>query len=402
MKHILYALIGLSLLSSPAPAQDKVLVKKGAGARSSIDWSGFSAASDPAAQTFWQTLQSDLLASGWFVKGPPAGAELALTGQAAGGVSAECRVTSRLDQRNYLAKSYRADPNGARRMAHQAADDILTALGHKPFFTARIALVGNRTGCKELYMCDADGKGLIQLTRDGKPGISPNWTPDGKSIVYTSFLKGYADLYKVELASGSRARISSFPGVNTGGAVSPDGRDIAEILSKDGNPELYVRGMAGGGLTRLTNTQRGGEASPSWSPDGRRIVYVSDQAGSPQLYAVGRDGGAPARLTSRGAQNVAPDWGSNGWIAYASLLGGHFQIFILNPDSLETRQITSDGYDYEDPSWAPDGRHIACGRAAQYKSKVVLLDAAPANPDPPLALTDYPGDWYSPAWSPKN
>ena len=73
------------------------------------------------------------------------------------------------------------------------------------------------------------------------------------------------------------------------------------------------------------------------------------------------------------------------------------QVATLDPDSLESQVLKTDGADYEDPSWAPDGRHIACTRTLNYQSKVYLLDTMG---DSPVALTDYSGDWYSPSWSP--
>ena len=151
-------------------------------------------------------------------------------------------------------------------------------------------------------------------------------------------------------------------------------------------------------LTRLTSSPRAAEASPSWSPDGNQIVYVSDQSGTPQLYIVSRDGGRPARLTSRGSENVAPDWGANGWIAYTTRVGGRYQVCVVDPHSGVAKQITSDDANYEDPCWAPDGRHLACGRSRQYRSAIYLLDTLG---DPPIALFDTQGDWYSPAWSAK-
>ena len=57
----------------------------------------------------------------------------------------------------------------------------------------------------------------------------------------------------------------------------------------------------------------------------------------------------------------------------------------------------ADGADYEDPSWAPDGRHVACTRTVNHKAQVYILDT---KGDEPIALTNYRGDWYSPSWSP--
>jgi TolB protein len=164
---------------------------------------------------------------------------------------------------------------------------------------------------------------------------------------------------------------------------------------------LYVMSLGSGALTRLTQTPNAAEASPSWSPDGRRIVYVSDQSGRPQLYILSRAGGAPARLNVPGSENVSPDWGpdygSGGWIAYSSRLGGQYQACVVDPQSGVVKTISADGADYEDPSWARDGRHLACVRTVQYRSQVYILDTMG---DAPVALTRHDGDWTSPAWSP--
>ncbi|MFH0908892.1 MAG: DPP IV N-terminal domain-containing protein [bacterium] len=396
--------IACLLLASIALADAQVTVRKGAGQKSSIDLAAFAAAADQPAQILKQTLEGDLIRSGWFSKAAAGQGEFAVTGSSrtdGATVRAECTVAGRGTQRTYLSEAYKRDAADARKLAHQIADEIVEAVtGRKGMASGRLAMVGNRTGKKELYFCDADGRGLLQLTRDNNVSIGPNWSPDGRQLVYTSFLKGFPDVFLIELASGKRSRIANYPGLNTGAAFSPDGRDIALVLSKDGNPGLYIKSVASGSLTRLTVTKKAAAASPSWSPDGRRIVYVSDQSGQPQLYIIDRNGGQARRLTSRGYQNVAPDWGANGIIAYASLLGGRWGISIIDPATLDGRQVSPGDADYEDPSWAPDGRHIACGRAQQYKSRVSLLDTFP-NPDPPFTLTDYPGDWYSPAWSPK-
>lgn len=400
MKQYVLGLVLAGLSGAATLARAQVVVTKGAGQKTTIDWSAYRTGPDETSRLFFQVLQADLLRSGWFARGTGASSELALTGlvTAQGRVRAECVVVGRATQRSFLSKAFTAEPGLVRQLAHQAADEIVEAVtGRKGIASGRLAVVGTRSGKKELYVCDADGGSLRQLTRDNSVSIAPHWSPDGRQIVYTSYLKAFPDVYVVDLASGNRRAIANYPGLNTGGAYAPNGRDIALILSKDGNPELYLKNLSSGSLTRLTNTRRAAEASPSWSPDGSQICFVSDQSGTPQIYIVDRGGGAPRRVTSRGNQNVAPDWGPGGLIAYASLVGGRFQICVTDASGSQVKQITSDGADYEDPCWAPDGRHVVCGRAVSYRSKVYLLDTLG---DPPVALIDSQGDWYSPAWAP--
>jgi TolB protein len=378
-----------------------VRVSKAGSAKTVLNTAGFTVGRTAAADTFYKTLEADLKRSGWFTPSR-SGGQLSMLGSCAdqgGSLRVECSVYGTADRRRYLSNSYNQPAAQARRLAHRVADDIVEAVTkRKGIASTRIAMVGTRSGKKEVYLCDADGQNIIQLTNDGSVSVAPKWGPKARKLLYTSYLKRFPDVYLVDLASGNRRVVSKHPGLNTGGALAPDGRTMAVILSKDGNPELYTSRLDGGALTRLTQTSRAAEASPCWSPDGRRIVYVSDRSGRPQLYMLSRSGGEPTRLTSRGSENVAPSWGPNGLIAFSSRLGGRYQVCVLDPDSREVKQLPLDGADYEDPSWAPDGRHIVCTRTERYRPKVYILDTMG---DPPVALTDYPGDWYSPAWSPQ-
>ncbi len=387
-------------LPSVSPAQ--VRITKSPGEKSTIDLSGMIVAPPPAAQLFQQTLQSSLSRSGWFMMGRAGQSEVRVLGSAdvrGQSINVECSVFSTGSRQQLMNKSYRHDAADARRLAHRVADDIIEAVtGQKGISSTRIVMVGTRSGKKELYVCDADGGNLIQLTQDHSIAVRPRWGPQGDKIIYTAYIQRFPDIYMIDVPTGRRSVVSNFSGLNSSAAISPDGRDVALILSKDGNPELYVMNLSSRRVTRLTHTPSAAESSPSWSPDGRRLVYVSDQAGRPQLYIISRDGGRPERLTSRGSENVAPDWGRNGWIAHSSRLGGKFQVAIIHPDTREVRPVPNQTYaDYEDPSWAPNGRHIVCSRKENYRSTVYILDTLG---DPPIRLIEHGGDWYSPAWSP--
>ncbi len=399
MKHIFLFLVCTLFLAPGSKAQVRVV--KSANRKITINISGLRTAGDSASRTFFQTLEKDLRLSGWFSPTRGSG-ELRLAGTA--GVSGRklkivAQVARSSDQTRLFAKSYSAKTTQARSLAHSVADDIVKAItGHKGIASTKIAVVGTRSGAKELYVCDADGGNVTPITRDRSIVVGPNWGPNNESIVFTSFLRGFPDVYKVDLRRGRREQVANYPGVNTGAALSPNGKEMALVLSKDGNPELYIKTIRGGKLQRLTTTRSATEASPSWSPDGHHLVYVSDQSGTPQLYVISRAGGRPKRLSGRGTENVAPDWGPNGLIACASRSGGRYQIAVIQPSSGQTTYLQTDTADYEDPSWAPDGRHIVATRTANYQSSLYLLDTVN---DPPVALLHGGGNWLSPDWSPK-
>ena len=387
-------------IQSVAPAQ--VRVTKAMNEVSSLDISRFVGQSDGAPAVFRQTLEADLNKSGWFSLAGGGRAEFSLLGEAAlvrADLEVRCEVYNVASREKLLGKTYKTTDRETRALAHKVADDIVLALtGRKGMASTRILLIGNRTGKKEVYLCDADGRNLRQLTHDKTISMAPKWSPDGSRFVYTSFRSQFPDVYLVNLNTGDRKCIANYPGLNSSAAFSPDGRAVALILSKDGNPDLYIKDLAGGALTRLTSTRRAAEASPAWSPDGRQIVFVSDRSGTPQLYVMDRSGGEPRRLTSRGSQNVDPDWGANGYIAYCSYIGRVYHVFVMNPATMELKQVTREGANYEDPSWAPDGRHIVCTRTVNYRSRIFMIDTLGGSLIPLLPDSER-GDWVAPSWS---
>ena len=402
VKKILYLLVGAVLfVGQSAVCEDIRIVGEGANSKLSLTLEQLSGCRKKEGLRFYSVLKSDLTRSGWFKVLTKPKAAIEVKGRvfvSGGSVVAECNVVAPATGRCYLSKSFSAPACSTRKLAHTVSDAIVLAVKGVPgIASSKIAMITSKSGKKDIVICGADGQDVVKLTHDGAPCLSPTWSPKGNALYYTSFFRGFPDVYRIDLNSGRRTRIASYPGINAGADISPNGKLMALTLSKDGNPELYVRNLRSGKLTRLTKTISAAEASPSWSPDGRQIAFVSDTTGSPQIYIIKASGGKPRRLTFRGKENVSPDWGPDGRIAYSSRRSGRYQICVVDVEKRTDKQITSEYVDHEQPSWAPDGRHIACARTEGYISGVYVLDTMG---DAQVRLTQFKGDWYAPAWSP--
>lgn len=400
------ALIGIPLCSllvsiNSLVAQDIRIVGTGGDDKLALSLTALKVSGTAPEKQFLEVLGADLVRSGWFhLNGASPVIAIRGSSKAVGGtLEVNCEVVNRATGKSYFSRVYRQEATHAPVLAHAVADAIVEAVkGVKGIASTRIAMIGSRGGKKELYVVGSDGQQLVPLTRDGSPCLSPAWSPDARKLFYTSFVRGFPDIYRIDLDSGRRTRVVAFPGINTGAQVSPDGRFLALVLSKDGNPEIYTRQIGRDKVIRITRTSHAAEASPTWSPDGRKLAFVSDSTGAPQVYIIGRTGGKPKRITFRGNENVSPSWGPDGRLVYSSRRQGRYQLCIYDPKTRREQQITSDTADHENPSWAPDARHIAYSRTEGYSSSVYILDTMG---DPELKLTPLKGDWYFPAWSPR-
>jgi Tol biopolymer transport system component len=287
-----------------------------------------------------------------------------------------------------------------------------------PDISGQIAFASDREGNSELYIMNADGTQQSRLAE--RPNFSDgdiSWSHDGQMIAFASHpLPSYPiDIYSMRADGSGQTRLvhtTTTIAENLNPTWSPDGSRIAFVSTRDGGgAEIYVMLADGSEQTRLTfSTTRETEWNlhPAWSPDGRQIAYRSTQAGNQEIFVMNVDGTDQRNLTNNPTADAQPAWSPDGrQIAFVRFRDGANRIWVMNADGTGQTQIT-DGPGTIDllPTWSPDGQYIAftsnrdavAGGALHYDIYVIRSNGSGAT----YRLTHEFGVASGPAWRPDN
>jgi TolB protein len=236
---------------------------------------------------------------------------------------------------------------------------------------------------QEIYIVDYDGANAVRVTNTTTLNVSPSWAPDNQAIAYTSWRPSsagsfgvYQDIVLSYITAGTRAT----PGggspdkQNYLPAWSPDGTKLAFTSNRDGNAEIYVMNKDGSGVRRMTNNPAI-DVSPTWSPNSNQIAWTSDRTGQPKIYIMNADG-TGQRLLIGDLKADRPTWsrGKFNEIAYAAQTGPGYDIKIYSFESGETTKITDGIGSNESPAFSPNGRHIAFTSTRNGKAQLFTVD----------------------------
>lgn len=326
-------------------------------------------------------------------------------------ISVEMYLYQVNESKTIVGKKYSAKSTNTTQIGHTLANDVLEALtGQRSVFLSKIVATTDRTGYKEVITMNWDGTDQDMITRDRSVAIAPNWSPDGKKILYSIYTRrvGSAQmnltLFQHDLNSGKRSIISNRNGLNQGASYSPDGRNIYLTISQGGSPDLYKLDLKGDIVTRLTKGPSGAmNVEAAVSRDGSKIAFSSDRGGNPSIYVMSSDGGNVKRLTFQGKYNSTPTWSPDGKkIAFASQIENYFDIFIMDSDGSNLRRITTatkpNGRraSNEDPSFSPDGRFVVftSNRTGNFQIYVTSVDG-----NEERRVTNDSHNYFKPKWS---
>jgi TolB protein len=250
----------------------------------------------------------------------------------------------------------------------------------------------DRTGFEEIFVMDADGSNVRQLTHVGRSesaSVDAEGSPDRQWIAFSWNRTGpWDDFYVMDADGGKVRQLTDTPEVSEHAAAwSPDGRQIVYTAkfrsptAADGTrqdrepPHIWIMDADGSNARALTSGSSR-NMGPAWSPDGSMIAFVSDRHaefdinligtdnGDLDIYVMDRYGSNVRRLTDGGD----PAWSPDGQqIAFSASPEGNAegmpQIHVMNADGSNRRRLTDGRRVDVRPAWSPDGEEIVfnCG-----------------------------------------
>jgi TolB protein len=311
-------------------------------------------------------------------------------------LSKDTPANAQLIGKRYLAT---VDEGGARKIAHEFAADIITLFGGQSLFGTHIYFTSDRTGHKEIWMMDPDGKNQRQITRFNSISTYPTPSPDGSKVAFTSWVKGQPAIFVFSVDPVRDLRYyNQAASVNQAGSFTPDGKQIVYASSAGTGRccRIFAANLDGTGFRPISSSSTI-EVEPKVNPKtGTDIVFSSGRSGPQQVYRMSMDGADLERLTPGIGEASNASWHPDGQrIAFAWTQGyatGAFNIFTMNVATKEYVQLTHGDGKNENPSWAPDGVHLAFAKTRGRSSQIytMLADGTQLQPLTSLGQNERP------------
>ncbi|GAC1484602.1 MAG: hypothetical protein NVS1B5_05090 [Gemmatimonadaceae bacterium] len=247
---------------------------------------------------------------------------------------------------------------------HVVSDEIERWItGTRGVAATRIAFIDG----KKLKIVDSDGANERTIPTVGA-ALSPAWHPSGRFLVYVDADDRGTQIAQVDLRT-MKARLfgASDRGLNITPIYTKDGKNIVWASGGDAPAELIIATATGDDSVPKPFVGRTGfeTTSPSFSPDGKQVVFMSPRPLTPQLYIMNVNGTGLRLLTpvvpGKRSYRTGADWSPKGDEIAFQQQNGDFQVWTIGVKDRVMRQLTTEG-ENEDPSYAPDGRHMSITR----------------------------------------
>ena len=251
----------------------------------------------------------------------------------------------------------------------------------------QIVFSSNRSGAWRIWLVKADGADLKQLTKqDGDDlDVDPVFSPDAKSILFTSTRGGKPGIWRMPVDSLKAERVCD----GDQAEWSPDAAKIA--LRR--NERIVMRDLTSGKETSLSPDDWPHCSGPAWSPDGKTIAFAARFESGNAIYLVPTEGGKPVKVYDKQGA-CEPHWSPDGArIVYET----ETHICTINPDGTKNRVITYFGGVQRYARYSPDGKLLVFCQGVSEQGPWELY-VIPATGGTPEKLVEGSSNMY-PDWS---
>jgi len=247
-----------------------------------------------------------------------------------------------------------------------------------------------------LWRQKLDSQTAVQLTDGPGYDYQPDWSPDGKSIVYVSYQTDALELWLLDVASGKTAQLTSGGAVNVEPRWSPDGKRVvfvstsyskrfhifrADVSERRLENVVRLTGETKSPLPRYYYSAYDMEISPVWTRDGKEILFVSNRGhihGTGGFWRMKAEPGAEAREIHYEETNwkARPDFSPDGSrMVYSSYLGRQWhQLWVMPANGGDAFPISYGDWDATNVRWSPDGKKLAFISNKRWNTEVEIQE----------------------------
>lgn len=250
-------------------------------------------------------------------------------------------------------------------------------------------------GDSEIYFMDSQGSGIKKVTENNKDEYRPVISPDGEKIAFKS---PSLELYIINSDGSDLIRIADTDSIGSKISWSPDSSKIAflsgvrtERSGSSGFTKVFTANYDGSNITQITEGDSY-ETQPEWSPDGSKIAFVSKGISGEtgwDIHIMNSTGFEESVIADGDLDETQPAWAPDGSkIAFTSNRDGDNEIFVIDINKSNLKQLTKNNIDDRSPVWSPDGLKIVFISTDSYREIFTI------NPDGSglEKLTDKPAD----------
>src|SRR5262245_33520712 len=199
-----------------------------------------------------------------------------------------------------------------------------------------------------LWRVPAVGGPLERIEAVGRGVVNPAISRQGNRLAFAQLRSDY-NVWRMPLRksiSGETAPVKLISSTYFDGSpqYSPDGRKIVFKSGRSGSYQIWLCDREGLSLRQLTSLVHTDTGTPRWSPDGRQVAFDSITGGNRDIYVISADGGQPRRLTTEASEDLSASWSRDGrWIYFGSNRSGSTQLWKIPAAGGQAAQVTRQG-----------------------------------------------------------